>query len=117
MIRRAADLLAANGYADIRADLPAMDRPASISWSSTGLSPVGEIVPDVTGARNGLPAVFEVETGDSIFHRHTAEEWTLFSKYAEKTRARFTVVVPMGSRQAAERRLKDLRLKAEVWEL
>lgn len=112
MVKVVADYLAAKHFREVHADLPGYVQPNRITWTQTGQGHI----PDVTATGNELN-VFEVETADSVWDQHTADQWTLFAAFASQHGAVFWVVVPIGSAAAAQQRLRDLRLTAEVWEI
>ena len=112
MVKHVAEFLVSKHYRDVKADLPGWPTPEKIVWTSTN---EGHI-PDVT-AMGQLFNLFEVETDDTINIDHTADQWKLFSRYAEQHNAVFWVVVPGGSKLKAEQRIKQLGIKADVWEV
>lgn len=99
-------------YDDIRADLPGASKPKKVIWQSTGEG----CYPDVTGQKSGL-RIFEIETADSINDAHTADQWKLFASYADVNNAMFYVVFPKGALGKVKDRLKELALKAVLWEV
>ena len=74
-----------------------------ITWASTGK----EHMPDVT-AQSGNLFIFEVEVADSITHKHAADQWKLFAKYANQHGAEFWAVLPNGSNSDARSKLNPL---------
>jgi hypothetical protein len=110
MVKYTANYLVNNGYRDIKADLYGFAPPAKITWQQTG---TGHI-PDVT-ARNGQLNIFEVETDDSIFDQHTADQWKLFAAYAHQKGAKFWVVVPIHYEADAQSRISQLGIQADIW--
>lgn len=112
MVVYAARFLMAKGFQNVQADLPGWSQPAKITWKNTGQGHI----PDVTGDNDGQN-LFEVETDDTINIDHTADQWRLFAAYADQHQAKFWVVVPQGSRPKTEARLRQLNLKASVWEV
>ncbi len=61
--------------------------------------------------------IFEIVTADSIDDEHTAEEWKLFSSYAEVNDAMFYVVFPKGSVDKVKKRVKELDVDVCLWEI
>lgn len=112
MVKYVAKYLESNGFSDVKADISGYDQPAKITWSKTG----NGHIPDVSGVGAKLN-IFEVETDDSIDSDHTADQWTLFAAYAKQHNAIFYVVVPQGSKSIADKRLAELDISAEVWEV
>ena len=107
MVQTVAEHLESERFTEVKADLPDYDRPDKIVWKNTGSGHI----PDVTA--DGL--LVEVETADSIDDAHTEDQWTLFGAHAEQHNKTFVVVVPRGSRSAAQRRLRELGITAKVW--
>jgi len=112
IVRYVHDCLIQQGYDDVRADLPKFTRPEKIARMEND----GHVVPDVTGRRYGLN-IYEVETDESIFDGHTEDQWTRLATYAREHMARFWVVVPKGSGDSAEQRLRELKVLANLWEV
>ena len=110
IVKDIANLLIEKNYSDVKADLPDFEKPAKITWKK---SHEGHI-PDISGQKEGLK-IFEVETSDSIDDQHTKDQWTLFGKHATENDMTFWVVVPQRSVPAANQRLKELDIKANVW--
>jgi hypothetical protein len=111
MVKQIASFLRSNDYKSIRADVTGFQPPAKIPFKNgTGY------IPDVSaqGKRFNL---FEIETADSIFEDHSRDEWTTFSRFADNNDAVFWVVVPTGSKTAADIRLMELELDARILEL
>lgn len=104
--------LVENGYEDVRADLPKSTRPEKIN----GTEKKERIAPDVTAQKYGLN-IYEVETDDSILDRHTGERWKFFAASARECMGSFWVVVPRGSGDSAEQRLKELGILANILEI
>jgi len=112
MVQYTANFLVNKSYRNIKADLPGFDTPVKITWKSTG----NGHIPDVTADGQQFN-LFEVETADSIDDQHTADQWTLFARYAKEHQAVFWVVIPSGYASSANRRLSELGIKASVWEV
>ncbi|MEW6327866.1 MAG: hypothetical protein AB1487_09805 [Thermodesulfobacteriota bacterium] len=111
IVRDVYDYLISKGYKNVKADLKGFPQPDLIYWESTG---EGHI-PDVTASWNGTSAIFEAETGDSIFDQHTEDQWRLFAANAAQYGKTFMVVVPKGSEASAKSRLAQLGIQAEIW--
>jgi hypothetical protein len=99
-------------FEDIKANVPGFERPEKIIWKD---SDKGHF-PDIT-AHRFKNYIFEVETSDSIYDRHTADEWRLFASYAKEHNVTFCIVVPHGCSAVASRRLDELDIDAELFEL
>ena len=112
IVRYIHDHLIQQGYNDVRADLPKFTRPERIPCTEND----GHTVPDVTGRRYGLN-IYVVETDESIFGGHTEDQWTRLAAYARAHMARFWVVVPKGSGDSAEQRMRELGILANLWEV
>jgi hypothetical protein len=112
LVKKAVDLLADKGCENIKADLPDFEKPKKIVWQSTGEG----FLPDVTVSGDEL-RIFEIETADSIDDEHTAEEWKLFSSYAEVNDALFYVVFSKGSVEKVKKRIKELDVDVCLWEI
>ena len=110
MVGIVAASLEGEGYTDVRADHPSYHTPEQITRTGTGEGSS----PDVT-AEKEFTSIFEVETEDSITDEHTKEQWKLFAEFAQQTSSAFCVVVPEGSKDAAQTRLNELGIKANVW--
>ena len=83
----------------------------SDAYKSTG---IGQIQ-DLTASSNGALHIFEIETSDSIFDQHTADQWRLFAANAKHHGKTFIVVVPKGSEESAQSRITQIGIQAEVW--
>lgn len=103
--------LISEGYKNVKADLKGLPQPNLVYWGSTGKGHI----PDVTASWNGTSAIFEVETGDSVFDQHTEDQWRLFAANAAQYGKTFMVVVPKGSEASAKSRLAQLGIQAEIW--
>lgn len=112
MVEYVAKYLEDKGFRDIKADISGFDSPNEITWPATGKGHI----PDVT-AKGTKFHIFEVETEDSIDDQHTEDQWKLFATFAKEYAGRFLVVVPNGSGILAKKRLNELGLTAEVWEV
>lgn len=112
MVRNAVNYLRTNGFNNIKADIGGYDCPTKITWMSTGKGHIPDI--DAHGDKKNI---FEIETEDSISDPHTADQWKLFSKYADEHGADFWVVVPKGSEYSASFRLAELGIKGKIWGL
>ena len=112
IVRDAVDYLTMQGFLNIKADLNGYVQPKKITWTATGKGHI----PDVTAQSSNL-LIFEVETADSISHAHTADQWKLFSAYANQHGAIFWVVIPKGFDSDARSRLNQLGIQAKIWEL
>lgn len=95
----------------MKADLKGLPQPNLVYWGSTGKGHI----PDVTASWNGTSAIFEVETGDSVFDQHTEDQWRLFAAFVARYGKTFVVVVPKGSEPSAKLRLGQLGIQAEIW--
>jgi hypothetical protein len=96
----------------VRADLPKFTRPEKIN----GTEKTERIAPDVTAQKYGLN-IYEVETDDSILDRQTGERWKFFAASARERMGSFWIVVPRGSGDSAEQRLKELGILANILEV
>jgi len=112
MVKSVANLLTERGYKNICADLEGFTQPRRIVWESTGEG----YFPDVTGHRDKLLRIFEVETGDSIDDEHTEDQWKLFSNYAQVNSAVFYIVFPRGAFDQVQKRLQQLGIQAQLME-
>jgi len=112
LVKKVVDLLVDKGYENIKADLPDFEKPKKIVWQSTGEG----FLPDVTVSGDEF-RIFEVETADSIDDEHTANEWKLFSSYAEVNDALLYVVFPKGSVEKVKKRIKELDVDVCLWEI
>jgi len=111
MVKQIATFLRSNKYRSIRADVAGFAAPEKIPFlNGTGFHP------DVSAQGKRLN-LFEVETADSIFDEHSRDEWTTFSRFADNNDAVFWIVVPTGSKTAADIRLMELELDARILEL
>ncbi len=100
-------------YDDIKSDLPENpDKPEAIPNAPQDC----RCIPDIT-ARKDKFTLFEVETTDSINDPHTTDQWTLFANYAQENDAVFKVLVPKGAADAAQKRLDELNIQAEIEEV
>jgi hypothetical protein len=114
MVAYAARYLTKQEFRGVKADIPGHPNPELIRWQSA----TSGHIPDLTAlGQDGGLFVFEVETGNSITDRHTADQWKLFSAHASQQRGEFWVVVPDGYKARANKRLMQLALRAKVWEL
>lgn len=110
MVKFVIDYLLSNNFSSVKADLSGFTKPAKITWESNGQGHI----PDVT-AEGKESNLFEIETEDSIFDDHTADQWSLFAAYSQQHGKQFWVVVPHGSVKSAQSRLTQLGIQAEVW--
>ena len=110
LVRQLAELLMEKHFREVRADLvECAEKPPRIfnSLACSGAAP------DVTAV--GLQSLlFEVETADSLFDDHVEGEWRMFATYAKHRSAQFWVVVPKGSKEAAQSRMEQLGLEPRV---
>lgn len=104
--------LVASGFSDIRVELPGCVKPERIVWASTGLGHV----PDASAHYLLKQHIFEVETAESIGDAHRYEQCKLFAAYSRGNSAEFTLVVPIGCGNDANRWLSCWRLQARVQE-
>lgn len=112
MVKKVADTLIETEYTHVRADIPDYKKPSRIDW----IDDKKGHVPDVTGFKN-YQIVIEIETDDSIEDKQTENRWVLFSFYCSQKKADFLIVVPRGSKNKAENRIKKLDIKGEVLEI
>jgi hypothetical protein len=112
MVKHVAKYLMARNFKEVKADIPGFYKPEEITWKDTGKGHI----PDVT-AHGNKRCLFEVETSDSIFGQHTEDQWRLFAAYAKEQNAKFWVVVSHGLAPAANKRLEQLGIQAEVWQV
>lgn len=112
IVASVANSLRANGFSEIKADLQGYDQPIRIIWESTEQGHI----PDLSAVKDQQQHIFEVETGDTITIQHTADQWKLFSTYANQHNSIFYVVVPKGYASQAQKQLQVLNLKATVLE-
>jgi len=110
MVGYVVGFLGEKGFKDIKADISGYSQPTKIKWKSTGSGHIPDVI-----AKNGRLTILEVETDDSIFDQHTADQWKLFAVYAQERDAEFWVVVPTGSEPDARVRLTQLGISASVW--
>ena len=111
MVRDVYNYLISNGFRNVKADLKGLGQPELIYWTSTEKGHI----PDLTASINGTRHIFEIETSDSIFDKHTENQWQLFDANARQDGKTFYVVVPKGSEDLAKSRLAQLDIQAEVW--
>ncbi|HEC99706.1 MAG TPA: hypothetical protein ENN18_04920 [Proteobacteria bacterium] len=111
IVRDVYDYLISKGCKNVKADLKGLLQPDLIYWESTGKGHI----PDMTASWNGTGAIFEAETGDSVFDQHTEDQWRLFAANAAQYGKTFMVVIPKGSEASAKSRLAQLGIQAEVW--
>jgi hypothetical protein len=111
MVRAVATHLETCGFTDVRADLADFtDKPEIIFGTMADLKDR----PDATAhTKDGL-ILAEVETEDTIADPHTQVQWPLFAQYAQEQGGAFWVVVPPGEVLAAEARLGQLGIAAEI---
>jgi hypothetical protein len=112
LVEYTANALLKKNYRNVMADISGFEKPAEITLNGTSKGHI----PDLT-AQSQQFNLFEVETSDSIFHQHTKKQWKLFAAYARDHHAIFWVVVPSGARSAAEQRLNELNIYANIWEI
>jgi hypothetical protein len=112
MVRSLVLDLKKKGFRNIRADLEGLARPPRVD----GTPEDETYVPDVTGDGREHN-VFEVETADTIYDEHTADQWKSFADYARERNGRFWVVVPKGTADDARFRLSRLHVAADVLEI
>ncbi|MBI5446013.1 MAG: hypothetical protein HY900_32970 [Deltaproteobacteria bacterium] len=112
MVRSLVLDLKKKGFRKIRADLAGLARPPRVE----GAPEDETYVPDVTGDSREHN-VFEVETADTIYDEHTADQWKNFADYARERHGRFWVVVPKGAADDARWRLDRLHVSANVLEI
>lgn len=110
MIKYIATILRRVGYIDIKADLPNYKKPEKILWRKTDRGDY----PDITGFKNDVRHIIEVETEDTLTEEHIRERWILFSRFAAKTNALFYVFVPTGCRRKATQRIMALGISGNT---
>lgn len=99
------------GLLNVRADIQGYTKPDSFQWPNKEV----EHTPDVTALDNRTVNIYEVETPDSIFDPHTADQWSCFATFDEHSPDfSFYVVVPQGYKSDAEVRLVELNIAATV---
>ncbi len=96
------------GYREIKADIPGGSKPAIISGTKRNH------IPDLTTKKNSTFVTLEVETSSTIFDDHTISQWSLFADAACNAGGEFHVVVPKGSRSAAEQRVANLGICVDI---
>ena len=110
LIRMMVNHFRSEGYQNIKADMAGMTSPDVIYGTKRNH------IPDVTAQKNGHHVILEAETSGSINDGHTASQWTLFADAARKSGGQFHVVVPKGSRSAAEQRAAGLSINIDtIW--
>jgi hypothetical protein len=98
------------GFRNIKADIPEMQVPDLIYGTKKNH------VPDLTAKRNGTFIILEAETSGSVDDDHTTSQWSLFADAANKAGGEFHVVVPKGSRSAAEQKSNLLSIQIDtIW--
>ena len=112
MVKKAADALIKEGYQNVKADIPGYKRPAVITWTAAQQG----FKPDVT-CGDEKEIIIEVETGDFIKAKHTAEQWPLFSSYCTENNAEFLILVSEGLKDKAESKMKELNINGSIIEL
>jgi hypothetical protein len=105
IVQAMVNYLARRGIPNIRADLAGYAQPALVKGTKR------DHIPDVTA--NGV--IIEVETAETTNSNHTTSQWTLFADHAAKCGQSFWVAVPHDSMAAAQTRLNELGLHAEVY--
>ncbi|MFC1476337.1 hypothetical protein ACFL5S_00065 [Fibrobacterota bacterium] len=110
MINYIATVLKRAGYIDIKADLPKYKKPDKILWRNTERGDY----PDITGFKNGVRNIIEIETEDTLTEEHIREQWILFSRFAAKTNALFYVFVPAGCKRKATQRIMALGISGNT---
>ena len=112
LIRSLVRRLKASGFRNVQADLKGLAGPGKLRHAFEEHA----FVPDVTGVGTEYN-VFEVETEDSIYDDHTAQQWPKLAEHAEGRNGRFWVVVPKGAGEDARSRLARLRVQGGVLEI
>lgn len=97
------------GAIEVYADLSGYTRPEVLRWNGQASGHI----PDVQTSKY----IIEVETADSIAGQHAEDQWKLFAAYARENGLEFWVGVPPGCSGAAKRRLQQLGLTGQVWEI
>lgn len=110
MIRFVISALSKQGFADIKADVDGYPEPTPIE----GGSGVGHM-PDVTGYKQGLLHIYEVETDDTISLPSTEDQWRIFTNFAETQGAKFVIVVPEEMERQAREQLARFKVHAQIW--
>lgn len=107
LVRRAAHLLGVtDSPSEIRVDIDGYPTPVQL----------GSHVPDLQIETVWKRELFEVETCDSIFDDHTAEQWQDFYSAAQESTVFFTVVVPSECEGDAQNRLTELNMEnVNIW--
>lgn len=106
MIKKFAVELEGEGARNVKADINGYEKPDKITWPRRQ----DGHIPDITA--DGI--LVEVETADSIDDPHTEDQWTLFARHAQNTNQKFIIVVPITKEPLAWRRLRQLKVNAEV---
>jgi len=116
LVVKAAESLNQNSdFKNIQADVKGYSTPSEINWKGDESGHIPDL--KAVGTKTSKEFIFEVETDDSISDNHTEDQWRLFAAYAKQNNGVFYVIVPKGSKQKAESRLKDLELEGKVWAL
>jgi len=114
MLRAVANHFGTSGYTDVRADLPDFtDKPEIIFGTMSDLRELRDR-PDATAMTGAGLILAEVETEDTIADPHTEQQWPLFARHAQEHGGVFWVVVPPGKVLAAEARLGQLGIGAQI---
>jgi len=108
MVDKFAMILAIGDYQNIRSDVEGWDTPRPVPPRAKN-----QHIPDIT-CNLDVDIIIEVETTDSIQHDHTKSQWEIFSNYSSQLNGEFWVVVPKGSENLAEQRLRSLGLNGIV---
>jgi hypothetical protein len=111
MVKTLVEHLRTKGFTSIKADIPDFVQPAKITWKATGKGHI----PDVSALLSGVEHIFEVEEADGLRLQHTADQFKLFGAYARQMNARFVVLVPGTTREAAQIVLRSAGATAEIW--
>ncbi len=99
------------GYDEIKAVIDGYQSPGNLPCYGRLHEPDA-----IATGRDAQAVVVEVETADSIASSRTAIDWKLTFEFCRQQGKRFVVVVPQGSKQTAEERIRQLGMEASVLE-
>ena len=113
MVAKAARKLEERGHDDVRANLKKYEKPRRVVSKLTG----EVFMPDITSSRDGRFMIYSVVNRELLAKEGVDASWTLFEKFAHQNDATFYIVFPMNLVGEVRKRVEELAINPQFWEL
>ncbi len=98
---------------DVKANISGCASPQKVIKQSTR----DGFFPDITAVKEGNFRIFAVETSKTINNASLKEKWSLFSQFATQNDALFFIVFPRKLATVIKKKVAEVEIQAQFWEL